>query len=212
MLNLLIRLVIPHLMYPYHHTVPLILDPLMYPLFLLSVENRWIQQQYQDQYSPLVALQVVHMLVLLDIRLRWLPHLHPPIPSPTGPQISPSGPPTPTGSPTPPPAPPVGVSTGPMPFLWGIDWREHRINPTKLEDSVVANTYAIPPWIFNCPKVGSTVNHGVWFKTFVCNLNTYMRAIATQRLGTETMSLKSFLYGSPKLKKLATCYSLLHGL
>ena len=31
-----------------------------------------------------------------------------------------------------------------------------------------------------------------------------MRAIATQRLGTETMSLKSFLYGFPKLTKLAT--------
>ena len=84
-----------------------------------------------------------------------------PVPPPPGPLIPPSGPPTCTGFPTPPPGPPIGVSTGSMPFLHGIDWREHRVNPTKLEDNVVASTCTIQPWIFNCPEVGSTINHGV---------------------------------------------------
>ena len=104
----------------------------------------------------------------------------------------------------PPPAPPVGVSTGPMPFLHGINWYEHCIDPTKLENNVVSSTYTVQPWIFNCPEVGSTVNHGVRFKTLACNCNTFVRAIATQQLSTETMSLKSFLYGFPKLTKWAT--------
>ena len=67
--------------------------------------------------------------------------------SPPGPPISPSGLSTPTGFPTPSPGPPVGVSTGSKPFLHGIDWLEHRIDPTKLEDHVVVSTYTIQPWI-----------------------------------------------------------------
>ena len=104
----------------------------------------------------------------------------PPIPSPPGPPISPPGPPGPptlSGFPTPPPGPPVEVSTGSTPFLNGVDWREHHIDPTKLEDHIVASACTIQPWTFNCPKVGSTINHGVCFKTFACTRNAYMRAI-----------------------------------
>ena len=59
------------------------------------------------------------------------------------PALSPSGLPTPDGFPTPPPGPSAGIFTGSTPFLHGIDWREHRINPMKLEDNVMASTYLI---------------------------------------------------------------------
>ena len=129
----------------------------------------------------------------------------PPFPSPSGPPIPPSsGPPTPSGFPTPPTGPPVGVSSGSAPFLNGIDRCKHHVNPTELEDNVVASASTIQPWTFANPEVGSTVNNGVCFKTFVCTCNIYMQAIAAQCLGTETMSLKSFLCGFPKLTKLVT--------
>ena len=144
----------------------------------------------------------------------------PPNPSmpPTGPPSGPPGPPmTPVGPPGPPVPPPVSgppvpppsgtgpVSTSaPLPYIPGIDWREHRIDPANLEGSIVASTYTIKPWYFPRPEVASTINHGVRFKTFVSTRHAYMRAIATPRLGTETMSLKSFLYGFPKLTKSAT--------
>ena len=71
-----------------------------------------------------------------------------------------------------PPGPPVGVSANPTPFLHGIDWREHRIDPTKSEDHVVASAHTVQPWLFNRPEVGGDINHGVCFKTFVCTVRT----------------------------------------
>ena len=122
----------------------------------------------------------------------------PPVPSPhSGPPIPPTDPPIPHSFSVPCTCPPV--ASGYAPFLLGINWHEHHVNSAELKAHVVASTHTNHLWTFACPKVGSAVNHGVCFKTFVCTCNACMWAIATQCLGTETMSLKGFLHGFFKL-------------
>ena len=120
---------------------------------------------------------------------------------PTNPHGPPPGPPPSPG----PPGPPNPYSIPPTvpPHICGIDWREHRVDPATIEDHIVMETHTILPWRFPRPEVASSYNHGVRFKMFISTRNAYMRAISRPRLGTDSFSLKNFLYGFPKLPKSA---------
>ena len=115
-----------------------------------------------------------------------------------------NSPPSPHGGPpSPPPFGHFGAHSSSPPHILGIDWREHRIDPATIEDHIVQETHTILPWRFPRPEVASIYNHGVRFKMFICTQQSYVRAIRNARLGTDSFSLKNFLYSFPKLPKSA---------
>ena len=100
--------------------------------------------------------------------------------------------------------PGAGAAVYGGPVLEGIDWREHRINPSEINDRVQNDTHTIQPWRKLRPETGSTINFGVRFKAYVCTKDDLLRQLATRRLGTDNYTVKHFLHSFPKLPKNAT--------
>ncbi len=134
-------------------------------------------------------------------------------PGPTGPQ-GPAGRDGRDGAPGPcgergergPPGP--AADAGAMPDgvdpVDGINWREHRIDPSNIEDAYSPRLLSIAPWCFTRPETGSRINWGTHFKAFVCPQDQYLLSLENQRLGTNDFPFKNFLYGCPKLPKSAS--------
>ena len=112
----------------------------------------------------------------------------------------PSSPPSPPGAPdpgSPHSEPPAIVDP---PFNQGMDWREHRIDPSHVDHSIDGSTGTIRPWIFLRPETGSTVNHGVRFKIYIITKDAYLRQIDQYLLATDQYPMKDFMYNFPRLR------------
>ena len=129
---------------------------------------------------------------------------------------APSGPPPPAPRPPPPPGPlpPPGggpPSGGPQSrhrnYLEGVDWREHRINPHKIDEMMISRQRDYPsilPWLFPRPETGSQLNFPVCHPLTLYEKREYLNSIQTVRLGEVQYPVKSFIQGFPRLPKQAT--------
>ena len=130
--------------------------------------------------------------------------MDPPRPGPP----SPSDPPGPPGPPGPPPSSPSGPIAPPG-CVPGIDWRQHRVNPYTLEDSVVLDTQTISPWAFPRMETGSSYNFGVRLDLFLSPKAQFLASLAERRLGTDLYPIKTFHQSFPALADNATRSDLL---
>ena len=104
-----------------------------------------------------------------------------------------------------------GVVVRPPDAVEGIDWREHRLNPTQLDDAMVPAYRSIHPWIWKRPETGSEVNYGIPLEMWCTPKATFMSNFSDGwRIGVDVGDPKTFLYGFPTLPTNASNGQIFH--
>jgi hypothetical protein len=86
-----------------------------------------------------------------------------------------------------------------------FDWRRHRVDPRRLEESILTDTKTIRPWLYPRSETGSSINYPVSFKTLLFSRDEFVSHFEHPIIGTDWgMSVKEFSFGFPSLPKEAT--------